>query len=317
MELIPQTRQLDWLLKRSFHSLPDQHDKDLFLHIACFFIGKHRDYVTAILDGCGFQAATGIRTLENRCLLTIDQDNKLRMHQLLQDMRREIVLQEESAGKCRRVWQPEDALDVLRERAGGDKIEGLILEFPDAEEPLIYETDEFSRMEKLRLLQLNNVQLTGGYEEFPKDLVWLCWRGFPLSSLPTDFPMEKLVVLDVRYSCLKQVWEKTKFLSSLKILNLSHSHELTCAPDFSMLPKLESLILKDCVNLLEVHESIADLERLCLLNLKGCINLRKLPRLIFHLRSLNTLVLSGCSELLKQPEMQGELESSKKSNSQL
>ncbi|KAM7478311.1 hypothetical protein LguiA_026524 [Lonicera macranthoides] len=317
MELIPQTRQLDWLLKRSFHSLPDQHDKDLFLHIACFFIGKHRDYVTAILDGCGFQAATGIRTLENRCLLTIDRDNKLRMHQLLQDMRREIVLQEESAGKRRRVWQHEDALDVLRERGGGDKIEGLVLEFPTAQEPLIYETDAFSRMEKLRLLQLNNVQLTGGYEEFPKDLVWLCWRGFPLSSLPTDFPMEKLVVLDVRYSSLKQVWEKTKFLSSLKILNLSHSRELTCAPDFSMLPKLESLILKDCVNLLEVHESIVYLERLCLLNLKGCINLRKLPRLLFIRISLNTLVLSGCSELLKQPKLKGELESLKNCNSQL
>ncbi|KAM7478297.1 hypothetical protein LguiA_026510 [Lonicera macranthoides] len=317
MELIPQTRQLERLLNMSFQSLPDQHDKDLFLHIACFFVGKDRDYVIAILDGCGFQTATGIRTLEDRCLLTIDRDNKLRMHQLLQDMGREIVLQEESAGKRHRVWQHEDALDVLRERAGGDKIEGLILEFPTAKEPLIYETDAFSRMEKLRLLQLNNVQLNGGYEEFPKDLVWFCWLRFPLSSLPTDFPMEKLVMLDVRYSSLKQVWEKTKFLSSLKILNLSHSHELTCAPDFSTLPKLESLILKDCVNLLEVHESIADLERLCLLNLKGCINLRRLPRLIFHLRSLETLVLSGCSELLKQSEMLGELESSKKRNSEL
>ncbi|KAM7478312.1 hypothetical protein LguiA_026525 [Lonicera macranthoides] len=168
MELIPQTRQLDMLLNTTFHSLADQHNKDLFLHILCFFIGKDIDYVTAILDGCGFQTAMGIRTLENRCLLIIDRDKKLRMHQWLQNMGREIVLQEESAWKRSR---------------GGETIEGLILEFPTAKEPLIYETYAFSKMEKLRLLQLDNVQLTGGYEEFPKDLVWLCWRGFPLKLI--------------------------------------------------------------------------------------------------------------------------------------
>ncbi|KAM7481638.1 hypothetical protein LguiB_006221 [Lonicera macranthoides] len=148
------------------------------------------------------------------------------------------------------------------------------------------------------------------YSRKPNGLFRLA--GKLLSSLRPGFPVTSIHRVDQIISLFESV-----FLSSLKILNLSHSHELTCAPDFSTLPKLESLILKDCVNLLEVHESIADLERLCLLNLKGCINLRKLPRLIFHLRSLNTLVLSGCSVLLKQPEMQGELESSKKRNSQL
>ncbi|KAM7481641.1 hypothetical protein LguiB_006224 [Lonicera macranthoides] len=189
---------------------------------------------------------------------------------------------------------------------GRETIEGLILEYPVGS-PSLIGTDAFSNMDKLRLLQLNYAQLTGGYEEFPKDLVWLCWRGFPLSSLPTDFPMENVVVLDVRFSKLKQVWENTMSLSSLKILKLSHSLELTCTPDFSKLPNLVTLILKDCEDLVEVHESIAGLNKLCLLNLRGCTNLTMIPTQNFHLGSLKKLVLAGCFELLKQPEVISEV----------
>lgn len=74
----------------------------------------------------------------------------------------------------------------------------------------VLQTDAFSRMYKLRLLQLSDVHLTGDYAKLPQGLVWLCWHRLPLTSLPADFPMENLVVLDMRYSSLKQVWKKTK-----------------------------------------------------------------------------------------------------------
>lgn len=71
-------------------------------------------------------------------------------------------------------------------------------------------TDAFVKMQKLRLLQLSYVRLTGGYEDFPEELKWLCWRGFHLTSMPTNFPLENLVALDMRNSSLKHVWKGNK-----------------------------------------------------------------------------------------------------------
>jgi len=70
-------------------------------------------------------------------------------------------------------------------------------------------TDAFKNMTKLRLLKLNYVQLTGTYKNFPKSLVLLSWHGFPLKSIPIEFPLENLVSLDLRQSKLKQVWKET------------------------------------------------------------------------------------------------------------
>ncbi|CAL5340860.1 unnamed protein product [Camellia sinensis] len=165
------------------------------------------------------------------------------------------------------------------------------------------ETDAFARMHKLRLLQLNYVETMRGYKDFPKRLRWLCWHGFPLKSIPSDFSIESLIALDLRNSSLEQVWKGTKLLGLLKFLNLSHSYGLTNTPNFTGLPNLENLILKDCINLVEVHESIGKLGRLVFLNLKGCKNLEKLPSKIGHLKSLEKLILSGCSKLDQLPEL--------------
>lgn len=91
-------------------------------------------------------------------------------------------------------------------------------------------------------------------------------------------------------------------LENLKILDLSHSHGLVNTSDLSGLPSLERLILKYCISLIEVHESIGNLGSLFLLNLKGCKNLIKLPRSIGLLKSLDKLILSGCSKLDELPE---------------
>lgn len=67
----------------------------------------------------------------------------------------------------------------------------------------------FERMKRLRLLRLKYVQFTGSYEHFPGNLAWLSWHGFPLYYIPTDLPLLNLVALDLRYSMLEQVWERT------------------------------------------------------------------------------------------------------------
>ncbi|CAL5380087.1 unnamed protein product [Camellia sinensis] len=118
-------------------------------------------------------------------------------------------------------------------------------------------------------------------------------------------------VLKEKTTSLAQLWKGTKMLRLLKILNLSHSHGLVDSPDFLLLPNLEKLKLKDCINLVGVHESVGKLERLVLLNLRGCRNLTKLPREIVLLKSLEELILSDCSSLDKLPPDLVKMESLK------
>ena len=67
------------------------------------------------------------------------------------------------------------------------------------------ETEAFTKMQRLKLLQLDYVKLKGDFKDFPQGLIWLRWHGFPLQSLPRDLNIKRLVVLDMRNSNLKHV----------------------------------------------------------------------------------------------------------------
>ncbi|XP_048444284.1 disease resistance protein RUN1-like isoform X2 [Pyrus x bretschneideri] len=307
-------------LRISYESLKDDHDRKLFLHIACFLIGRNKSYIVRILDGCDFYTTIGIENLIDRCLVTLDKHGKVKMHDMIRAMGREIVRQEsEEPEKRSRLWRHKDSFQVLRKKNGTKKIQGLVLDVRDhpANSPIntneiVLETNAFARMCNLQLLHLSHVRLDGCYADFPTELRWLCWLEFPLDSIPIDFPLENVIVLEMQYSSLRQVWRGTKFLPSLKILDVSHSHGLSETIDFSLFPNLEELILVDCTSLENVHESIGNLERLVYLNMKDCNNLRKLPKNMCMLKSLETLILSGCSNLDESPvEMVKKMESLK------
>ncbi|XP_007227234.1 disease resistance protein TAO1 isoform X1 [Prunus persica] len=286
------------ILRISFDGLPSHTDRDIFLDISCFFIGMDLDYVTQILDGSGFSATLGIPILIERCLVDVSEENELMMHDLLREMGREIVREKsgrDDPKKFSRLWNHEDVTDVLRDESGTEAIEGLALDLQSSDKAS-FSAATFTNMKKLRLLHFNNVELTGEYNIFPKKLTWLCWHGFPLDSIPDDFPNQpKLVALDLQYSKLKIVWKDCKFLEKLKIINLSHSHCLMKSPDLSKLSCLKELILEDCTSLSEVHSSIGDLGRLSVVNLQDCNMLEDLPLNFYNSKSIETLLLNGCS----------------------
>ncbi|KAG2667997.1 hypothetical protein I3760_15G139600 [Carya illinoinensis] len=111
---IPNKKIYD-ILKISFDGLDDL-EQNIFLDIACFFKGHEREYVTKILDSCGFFPDVGIEVLKDKCLITIDQFDRLWMHDLLEYMGKEIVRQESSKepGKRSRLWFYEDVREVLK-----------------------------------------------------------------------------------------------------------------------------------------------------------------------------------------------------------
>ncbi|XP_070661529.1 disease resistance protein RUN1-like [Malus domestica] len=299
-------------LRISFDGLRPS-EKTIFLDISCFFIGEDKDYVAKILDRCGFSATIGISVLRERCLITVEQ-NKLNMHDLLREMARVIVSEKSLGhpGKWSRLWNCKEAAKVLRNKSGTEEVEGLALNFPypwpRSSRMPSFSTEAFANMKKLRFLHLKYVQLNGEYKHLPKELIWLCWEGCPLKSIPDDFfDQQRLVVLDMQSSKLVQVWEGYKLLKRLKILNLSHSLSLIKSPDFSQVPYLEELILENCGSLSEIHPSIGQLKRLSLVNLKECEKLRSLPRDFYKLKYVKTLLLNDCLEFREVHEDLGEM----------
>lgn len=302
--------QIQRKLRISFDGLNDHTYKDIFLDVSCFFIGMDRNYVEQILEGCGFFPRIGISVLLQRCLLTIGDKNRLMMHDLLRDMGREIVHENfpKYPEKHTRLFLHEEVLSVLTRQKGTDATEGLSLKLPRFSKQKL-STKAFNEMQNLRLLQLNFVNITGDFKHISQEIRWICWHGFPLKFLPKDFHMDKLVAMDLRYSQITFFWKECKLLKNLKFLNLSHSHYLTHTPNFSKLPNLEKLKLKDCKSLVELHPTIGELKALISLNLKDCKCLNSLPKSISNLKSLQTLILSGCSKLSSLPEDLGEMKS--------
>ncbi|XP_010536165.1 PREDICTED: TMV resistance protein N-like isoform X2 [Tarenaya hassleriana] len=297
-------------LRISFDGLSSVQ-KDIFLDVACFFIGMDKDYASYILDGCGLCPDIGLSVLMDRFLITV-HDDKLMMHDLIRDMGRHIVREKspKNCGKRSRVWEPDDAFDILTKYSGTEEVEGLSLN-AQALDTKILDARAFLNLPELRLLQLGNVQIIGSYENFPKGLRWLCWHKFPLEIVPENFYLRALVVMDMQYSNLRRLWSAkgAQHLKKLKYLDLSHSFYLTETPDFSYLPNLEKILLVDCRSLVLIHSSIGILhEKLVFLNLNGCIRLEGLPSELYQLKSLETLILSGCLKLKKLDDALGGME---------
>ncbi|XP_076928191.1 disease resistance protein RPV1-like [Bidens hawaiensis] len=322
------------VLKMSFDTIQSNNDKELFKYIACFFIQKDRIFAETILNSCGIRT-TGIRNLVDRCLLTIGPDNMLMMHQLIQEMGRDVVRQESphKPEERSRLWCHEESFNVLEENKGTKSIKGLVLDMNMLEMEMLcgsvkLETSALSKMPNLMLLQLNFVQLSGSYKNFPQKLRWLCMHGFHLKSMPLDLPMENLVVLDMSYSNIESfdmtfsnpqppakrqkvigTFSKDKrLLGSLKSLTLSFSEQLRRIGGFSELPALQRLIVIGCKGLIDICESIDQCVELVYIDLRYCIRLKKVPKTIGGLKNVKTLLLDGCN-LAERPIKKRDMDS--------
>ncbi|KAI5322441.1 hypothetical protein L3X38_031513 [Prunus dulcis] len=132
---------------------------------------------------------------------------------------------------------------------GTDEIQGLALNL-EISEKASFSAQAFENIRRLKLLQLNYVELTNGYKYLSTNMLWwMCLHGFPLPSIPNQFDQESLVAMDQQNSKLILVWVESKMFIKLKFINV------------------EELILQDCKSLSEVQSSIGDLQRLC----KPCI----------------------------------------------
>ncbi|KAL3747215.1 hypothetical protein ACJRO7_016055 [Eucalyptus globulus] len=283
------------VLRMSFDGL-DDYEKDIFLDFACFFKGESESYVRDILESCDLYPDAGIGVLLEKSLVTIEC-GKLEMHDMIQEMGREIVRKEspKEPGERSRLWFYKDVLHVLTEGTGTSKVEAIMIKLAAPEE-VHFSAQAFTNMRRLRIFLACNVYHTGDPVYFPTELRWLEWPDYYPTSVPLNTGHGKLVGLDLSKSTIRLLGKTFEFV------NFSHCALLSEIPDVSSLPNLESLILQECVNLVEVHQSLGHLDKLEDLNFLNCYNLSRFPRNLKS-RSLQNLILSGCSNLSRFPDI--------------
>ena len=119
-------RKVLQVLQISFDGLLDP-EKEIFLHIACFFNHEKKDHVIEILDILGLYPDIGLKELINKSLLKILDKNILWMHDLLEEMGRYIVRQEcpNEPGKRSRLWLYKDIDNMLKRNTVRGYLENL------------------------------------------------------------------------------------------------------------------------------------------------------------------------------------------------
>ncbi|CAN6723130.1 unnamed protein product [Malus baccata var. baccata] len=311
-----------------FYSLKVSYDglrlmeKRIFLDVACFHKGKYTKQVIQVLDNSfGISSCILIDLLIERSLLYNDYENKIGMHDLIQQMAWTIVRQEsEEPGLRSRLWLPNDIFHVFMTNTGTRAIEGIVLQLPESKE-VHWNSEAFSNMHELSVVQdLPNLKYID--LGFSKKLI----------STPDFTGVPNLVGLALGHcKNLVEIHPSIAVLKRLKHLHLNGCDSIKSLPSEVEMDSLESLYLNGCLNVKNIPEfgeqmknlsklhlggtaiekmpsSIEHLVGLKDLNLFNCKNLLDLPRAICNLKSLRRLCMGQCSKIDKLPGDMDHLE---------
>ncbi|CAH8349775.1 unnamed protein product [Eruca vesicaria subsp. sativa] len=299
--------------------------------------------------GFNAEAALSVLRQKSLVKILSDKDNTLWMHDQIRDMGMQMVLNEnrEDPEMRSRLWDRGEIMNVLNYMKGTTSIRGIVLDFqkkfvrhstaveissnnpgsssavsymknifvkfPAEERPKTSEitipVEPFAPMKKLRLLQINHVELEGDLKLLPSELKWIQWRDCPLKDVPPVFLHRQLAVLDLSESGIRRfqsLWFK-KVDENLKVVNLRGCHNLEAIPDLSNHKALEKLVFERCKLLVKVPRSIGKLSKLLQLDFSYCTNLAEFLVDVSGLEHLEKLFLSGCSNLSVLPENIGDM----------
>ncbi|CAN1844659.1 Disease resistance protein L6 [Linum perenne] len=243
-------------------------EKQVFLDIACFFVGEEKVRPFYMWRDCGFHPEIVITTLIQRSLIKINQ-NVFWMHDHIRDLGKLIILEEDfqCPWKRSRIWSNDDALDMLTDEKGTDRLEVLKVRANDIEL-----TDrQFEKLSGLRYLKVEGGGLSGNFERTLPNLRWL--QLHLCNWIPKDLNMKKLVILDLNRCSIDddwKGWKRIKEAQKLRYITLSYCRVLRTDPDLSHCGNLEFIYLEGCKKISgELH--IGNLKNLKVLSLTETI----------------------------------------------
>lgn len=109
-------KKIQDVLRVSYNGL-QEHERQIFLDIACFFKGENKYDVERLIEMHGFCAPLqGISVLIDMSLISISVNDCLEMHDLLQEMGMSIVREQCTfdPGRRSRLWSVDDIYQVLK-----------------------------------------------------------------------------------------------------------------------------------------------------------------------------------------------------------
>ncbi|KAL3746925.1 hypothetical protein ACJRO7_015804 [Eucalyptus globulus] len=305
-------------LRISYDSL-NYHQKQIFLDIACFFFNEEKTEAFYVWDNCSFYPEIGIHVLTSRCLIKILDNDKLWMHDQLITLGRQIVREESRyyLGKQSRLWNAEDALQIIRTEETKHEIQAL--EISSDGHPIEIRNEDFERLPNLRILILKCGTYVGDFAACFANLRWFSW-SYPSSrrdSLDWTFRadnlyLNRLVVCklyNINFNDDSKAWDLIKRAENLKVLSIAWCSDIMTIPNISRCLALERLTLIGCSSLKRIESFIGDLQSLIELKIIGCWKLTVLPKEVGALVKLQRFSLRDCKMLRELPNSLGNLTS--------
>ncbi|XP_059065639.1 disease resistance protein RPV1 [Cryptomeria japonica] len=305
-------------LKISFNAL-DKEEKETFLDIACFFLGEEKNVAIEVWDGSGWCGVHSWEVLENKCLVEVDECNKIKMHDQLRDLGREIAKE----WSPHRIWSTEQIKDIQKQAT----MERVILirginaatndfyqacsphhgtPFEECMEIVRGYSTKFKSLTPSILVVEDNYFTEECATLFPA-LLWLRWSNMPGTALPSWLMLKNLRVLELPYAVhYKELWNDTDPPLELRELKLEGAYSFLKFPGsigcLKHLKKISMAALMRDSPMDILPEGFCLLESLEHLQLRGFDKLTSLPREFGLLTNLRHLDLSYCSNLMMLPD---------------
>ncbi|CAN1828261.1 Disease resistance protein L6 [Linum perenne] len=215
-------------LKISYDALLCE-EQQIFLDIACFFIGENKELPVYMWNDCKLYPESGVNALVLRSLIKINERNEFWMHDHIRDLGRAIVHNENVQHPCKRsrIWSNDEAFDMLNNREMAHMLKVITVSGCY----VLKRAPDLSECRSLELLNLRN-----------------CWK---MSGELHIGNLKYLKELNIGCNKLSEV---TGFegLDSLQELSIHGCTSITVLSDLSFLRKLNRLSIEGCTQLIEV-----------------------------------------------------------------